>query len=75
MLVDDLICSEPDTLVGRHGEREHVIDERLALRVIFWRAENLGKHLLHQLEVRCLIEGSIKRNEWSTVLKAIARKF
>ena len=49
-----------------------MVDEWLALRVVFGRVENLMDHLLDELGVRRLVKALVERDQWSAVLQAVA---
>jgi len=59
VLVHNLVCTEPNTVVMQL-EREDMINEWLALGVVLWCIENLEKKFLHETEMGRLVEALIK---------------
>jgi hypothetical protein len=53
LLVEYLIVTEPDAII-QVVEREDVIDEWLALWMVFWCVEDVREHLFGKLKVRLL---------------------
>jgi len=73
MLVKDLISAEPD-LVILELEAKHVIDERLALRVVFRRVEHLTNKFFLYAQSGRAVEALVEGEQWSAVLEAVAAK-
>ena len=74
MLVYYLVDPEPDTSIIV-VKWDHMINKGLWLRMIFWGVKGLVQHFLHQLKVRCLVEGRIEGQQGSWILQAVACKF
>mgnify|MGYP006098409467 CR=1 FL=1 len=49
-----------------------MINKWLRFGVVLWRVKNLSHHFLGELQMRLGIEHFIKRQQWSTILQAIA---
>ena len=73
ILVENLIVSEVDGTVDP-VERDHVVHERLTLRMIFGRVEHMRQHFFCELELRLrlIIEVRIERHEGARVLQVVA---
>ena len=70
MLVQDLICAEPNSIIMKF-ERENMIDKGFALRMIFWRVKYLCDKLLEEAHMGRFLETYIKGQQGSAVLQTI----
>ena len=71
MLVENLVSSEPNTVVVNF-EGKNVVDEWLALGMVFWRVECLEKHLFEESVVSRRIEVLIEGEKWTRELETVA---
>ena len=71
MLIHNLVSTEPNAILVEI-ERKHVVDERFAFWVVFWRVENLYQHLFDKSQVCGIFEGFVKGEKRSAVLEAVS---
>lgn len=70
-LLPDLIVAQPEPVI-QEVEADDVIMEGLAFGVPPGGGKGLDEHLLHQLQVRLLIKGCVKAEDWSGALQVVA---
>ena len=71
--VVDLVVTHPNSAV-EIAEREHVVDERLALRVALRDGEDLTEQLARERQVRLLAEAVVEREDRTRALQTVAEK-
>jgi len=73
-IVHNLVISEPNIVIVGQCKVENMVNEGLTPWMIIWCFKRICKNFLDKLEMRLIIEPTIKREDRARALKAITRK-